>query len=125
MREAGGKTSRDRIRAERPPNNWDRPRGFVHDYCGFLSVGDDNVDRQPHQFASHRLQSAGIPGSEAVLDPDVLAVDIAEVAQAFAKRVEYLGRGPFGRRQDADAEHFPRLLGRGSQRRASHDRPER
>ena len=98
MREARGKAGRDRIRAECRTDNWDRARGFVYDHCGFLGVCDDNVDRQPHQFASHRLQSAGIPGSEPVLDLDVLAVNIAEVAQAFAKCVEYLGRGPFGRR---------------------------
>jgi hypothetical protein len=109
MREAAGNTGCERA-ADNSHDNRDRARGLMRDHSAFLAVGDDDVDRQPDQFSGHFGQPAGVPGGEPVLDRDVSAFDVAELAQSLAKSVEYPGRTPLRRRQDADAEGFPRLL---------------
>ena len=97
VREARGQTSRDRIGAECRPDNWDRARSFVCDLSAFSAIGNDDVYGEPDQFASHRGQPAGISGNEPIFNRDVLALDIAVVAQSFTKGIKYLGREPFGR----------------------------
>jgi hypothetical protein len=123
MRKAHNKTDCYRIRAQRP-DNWDRRRGVVSDLRELSpALDDDDVDGPLDQFARHRRQPAEISGSEPVLDCDVLAVDIAEIAQSFPKGVEYLGRAPIGQRQDADAVRFFRLLRQPGQGQPCYDRP--
>jgi hypothetical protein len=84
MRETCGKTGPYWVRAERP-DNWDRRRCLVCDLRDLgPAIDDDNVHGQPDQLASHRGQSAEIPGSESILDRDVLPFDVAEITQSSA-----------------------------------------
>ncbi len=57
--------------------------------------------------------------SVSVLDGDVLALDVAEVEQPLpeCRSVRLSRRCRFGREQDTDPRHSPRLLRRGGERR--------
>jgi hypothetical protein len=57
---------------------------------------------------------------KSVLEPDILTLDVSQLAQPFAellkeKRITWLGR------QDTDPPHLLRLLGCGNKRRGKHD----
>jgi hypothetical protein len=101
MRKTPDQTGSYRIRTD-PADNWDRARGFMGDDYGW-PVGEDDINGQADQLFGDRRQSAEISGRESVFDPDILAVDIAEVSQAPSERVEYRGVGPRRRRQDPNA----------------------
>ena len=57
--------------------------------------------------------------SVSVLDGDVLALDVAELAQALpeCRSVRLSRRCGFGRKQDTDPGHSPRRLRLGNERR--------
>jgi len=81
MCQACGKTGRHRIGAGGGRDDRDRMRGLLRDrHDPWSPIGDDDVDGQPDQVGSHRRQSAVIPVAEPILDLDVRALDIAELA---------------------------------------------
>jgi hypothetical protein len=92
MRKARSKAGCHGIGAGGRRDDRDRSRGLLRDLRGSLAIGDDEVDRQPDQIGRHRRQSAIIPGSEPILDGDVRAVDVAELAQSVTEGVERRGR---------------------------------
>ena len=92
MRKTRDETGCYRIRTG-PADNRDRARSFLGNDYGW-AVGEDDINGQADQLFGHRRQSAEIAGRESVFDPDILAVDIAEVSQALSERIEYRGIGP-------------------------------
>jgi len=121
MRKARGTTCPHRILADRCRNDRDCPRNLLR-LCGDPAIGDDEVDRQPDQIGRHCRQSSVIPGGEPILERDVRAVDVAELAQTLAEGIKRLRRWRCRRRQDADAEYLCGLMSarrhRASRRRA-------
>jgi hypothetical protein len=92
MREARGTTCPHRIFADRCGNDRDRRRGLLRDLRGDPAIGEDEVDRQPDQIGRHCRQSSVIPGSEPILERDIRAVDVAELAQSLTEGIERLRR---------------------------------
>jgi hypothetical protein len=116
MREAGGKTGRDRIRTDCSDNR-DCARGVVGDLRDVRSaIDDDNIDGEPNQIACHCRQSPKIPVSKPVFDRNVLAVDVAEVSQALSETIEYFRVWPPRKRQDANPKDLSQLLGASTKR---------
>ena len=68
----------------------------VAHYVPFVDIRGpfDGTSEQGSDFGISSPAIAGnrlLSGSEPVLDPDILAVDVAEVGQASSERVEYRG----------------------------------
>jgi hypothetical protein len=77
---------------------------------------DDDVRIQTHQLGGELGQSFDLAACEPILDSDVLALDVPELAEPSLKRVDFL-RGP--RRapmQKADAGNLPCRRARGNER---------
>jgi hypothetical protein len=74
---------------------------------------DDDVHPQSDQLGGKLRQSFEIARREALLDDEILALDVAELAQLLAKRVKVLPREPIisrGSYEIADARRFSGLL---------------
>ena len=78
----------------------------------------DDVDLEPDQLGRNLREAIFVPLRPAVLDGDALALDVAEVAESLAERLEDLGlQRRRGGAEVPEARQSPRLLRPSDQRR--------
>jgi len=89
----------------------DRTCGRLKGHRLLAADANDDGRRQRHQLASQGGESVGLPHRIAHLDPNGLAIDVAEFFEPSAKRAKYCrfnARG--GAHQKPDARNSRRLL---------------
>ena len=93
-----------------PHDDRNLPRRFARDEGGGGAVHHDNIDRQGRQLCRQRGEKRGVAPGKPEFEDDVLAVDIAQPAQALFERLKNCRLVIVSRRQNADAWHLPRWL---------------
>jgi hypothetical protein len=89
MRQAFHQAEADRIGARRHDYG-NRARGFRDRQIGWHRRGDDDVWTEPDQFCGQGRKPLEVAVGESVLEANIAAFYVAEVAQAVAKRVDLL-----------------------------------
>ena len=87
MREAFHQAEADRVGARRH-HDWNRAREFGDRQIGWHRRGDDDIWIEPDQLCRQGWKAVEVAVGEPVLEANIAALDIAEVAQAVAKRVD-------------------------------------
>jgi hypothetical protein len=80
------------IAAERHDDR-DRPRRLLGGSHRLGRRGDDHVDVEAHELGGETGESVGVAVRVSGLEDDVLALEVAEVAQTLAERLRVHGIG--------------------------------
>jgi hypothetical protein len=126
-RQPGDDTGHQRI-AARGHHDGNRCGGILGRHHGGRPARHDQIDVETSQLGRELRKALGAAIGRAIVDDEVLALDVAEVPQTLAQRIEIGGvRRRRNHLQDADAVNLAGLLCAGREpprRRAAEERDE-
>jgi hypothetical protein len=125
VRQAGDEPLRNRIRGA-PHHDRERARGVLGSADRGDAPCDNHVHLEPDQLGRQVAEPLETPLRIAVLNDEVLALDITEVAQTLPKGLQSrIGIDGMAALESTDPVHFRRLLCLGCERRYEHTQGER